>query len=53
LMIGITLALLLEVPEYYLLLRLTVYGVVFYGPLLRRQRAASRSAFAALGVEPR
>jgi phosphatidylglycerophosphate synthase len=53
LMIGITLALLLEVPEYYLLLRLTVYGVVFYGPLLRRQREASRNAFAALGVEPR
>jgi hypothetical protein len=53
LMIGITLALLLEVPEYYLLLRLTVYGVVFYGPLMRRQREASRNAFAALGVEPR
>jgi phosphatidylglycerophosphate synthase len=53
LMIGITLALALEVPEYYLLLRLTVYGVVFYGPLMRRQREASRRAFEALGVEPR
>jgi phosphatidylglycerophosphate synthase len=53
LMIGITLALALELPEYYLLLRLTVYGVVFYGPLRLRQREASRRAFAALGVEPR
>ena len=53
LMIGITCALALEVPEYYLLLRLTVYGVVFYGPLMRRQRLASARAFAALGVEPR
>jgi phosphatidylglycerophosphate synthase len=53
LMFGISLALLFEVPEYYLLLRLTLYGVVFYGPLLRRQREASRRAFAALGIEPR
>lgn len=53
LMIGITLALALELPEYYLLLRLTVYGAVFYGPLMLRQREASRRAFAALGVEPR
>jgi phosphatidylglycerophosphate synthase len=53
LMIGITLALALEVPEYYLLLRLTLYGVVFYGPLMRRQRQASERAFAALGVVPR
>jgi len=53
LMIGITLALAFEVPEYYLLLRLTLYGVVFYGPLMRRQRQASARAFAALGVEPR
>jgi phosphatidylglycerophosphate synthase len=53
LMIGITLALALELPEYYLLARLTVYGVVFYGPLMHRQRRASARAFAALGVEPR
>ncbi len=53
LMIGITLALALELPEYYLLLRLTVYGAVFYGPLMRRQRAASKAAFHALGIEPR
>jgi phosphatidylglycerophosphate synthase len=53
LMIGIAIALALELPEYYLLLRLTVYGVVFYGPLMRRQREASRRAFEALGVEPR
>lgn len=53
LMMGITVALALEVPEYYLLLRLTVYGAVFYGPLMRRQREASRRAFEALGVEPR
>ncbi|MES1183838.1 MAG: CDP-alcohol phosphatidyltransferase family protein [Myxococcales bacterium] len=53
LMLGITLALALEVPEYYLLLRLTLYGVIFYGPLMRRQRQASARAFAALGVEPR
>jgi phosphatidylglycerophosphate synthase len=53
LMIGITLALAFEVPEYYLLLRLTLYGLVFYGPLMLRQRRASERAFAALGVEPR
>jgi phosphatidylglycerophosphate synthase len=53
LMIGISLALALEIPEYYLLARLTVYGVVFYGPLMARQRRASKQAFAALGVEPR
>ena len=53
LMMGITLALAFEVPEYYLLLRLTLYGLVFYGPLMRRQRRASQQAFAALGVEPR
>ena len=53
LMIGISLALALEAPEYYLLLRLTLYGIVFYGPLMRRQREASRRAFEALGVEPR
>ena len=53
LMIGISLALALEAPEYYLLLRLTLYSLVFYGPLMRRQREASRRAFEALGVEPR
>lgn len=53
LMIGITLSLALEVPEYYLLLRLTLYSFVFYGPLLRRQRRASARALSALGVEPR
>lgn len=53
LMIGITLALALELPEYYLLARLTIYGAVFYGPLRLRQRRASQRAFAALGVEPR
>lgn len=53
LMIGITIALALELPEYYLLARLTIYGVVFYGPLMLRQRRASQRAFAALGVEPR
>jgi len=53
LMIGITLALALELPEYYLLLRLTLYSLVFYGPLMQRQRRASGSAFRALGVEVR
>ncbi|HXK18960.1 MAG TPA: hypothetical protein VNG33_14210, partial [Polyangiaceae bacterium] len=53
LMIGITLALALELPEYYLLLRLTLYSLVFYGPLMQRQRRASESAFRALGVQPR
>jgi hypothetical protein len=52
LMIGITLALFLELPEVYLLLRLTLYGLVFYGPLMLRQREASRRAFEALGVSP-
>jgi phosphatidylglycerophosphate synthase len=53
LMIGITLALAFEVLEYYMLLRVTLYVLVFYGPLRRRQRQASERAFAALGVEPR
>lgn len=53
LMLGITLALALKLPEYYLLMRLTLYGAVFYGPLMLRQREASRRAFEALGVEPR
>jgi phosphatidylglycerophosphate synthase len=53
LMIGISIALALELPEYYLLARLTIYNVIFYGPLMRRQRRASQRAFAALGVEPR
>ena len=53
LMIGVSLALAFEVLEYYMLLRLTVYVLVFYGPLRSRQRAASERAFAALGVEPR
>jgi phosphatidylglycerophosphate synthase len=53
LMIGIALALAFEVLEYYMLLRVTLYVLVFYGPLRRRQRQASARAFAALGVEPR
>lgn len=53
LMLGITLALLFERPEHYLLLRATVYALVFYGPLRARQRRASERAFAALGVVPR
>jgi phosphatidylglycerophosphate synthase len=53
LMIGITLALALELPEYYLLLRLTLYGAVFYGSLMQRQRRASRRAFADMGLVPR
>ncbi len=53
LMIGVTLALAFEVLEYYMLLRVTLYVLVFYGPLMRRQRQASARAFAALGVEPR
>jgi hypothetical protein len=53
LMIGITLALAFEALEYYMVLRVTLYVLVFYGPLRRRQREASARAFAALGVEPR
>lgn len=53
LMMGITLALALELPEYYLLMRLTLYGLVFYGSLMLRQREASRRAFEAMGVVPR
>jgi phosphatidylglycerophosphate synthase len=52
-MIGISLALALELPEHYLMLRLTLYSLVFYGPLMLRQRRASQRAFAAMGVEPR
>ena len=50
LQIGITLSLLLEVPEYYMLLRLTLMNLVFYGPLRARQRIASVRAMAAIGV---
>ena len=39
LQMGIALALLFEVPEYYMLLRLTLMNLVFYGPL--RWRAAT------------
>jgi len=53
LMMGITLALALEAPEHYIILRFTLYGVVFYGSLMFRQRAASRRAFEAMGVVPR
>jgi phosphatidylglycerophosphate synthase len=53
LMIGITLALAFEVLEYYMVLRVTVYCLVFYGSLRSRQRQASQAAFAALGVDPR
>jgi phosphatidylglycerophosphate synthase len=50
LMFGITLALLFEVPDYYLLFRLTLLNLVFYGPLRARQRRASARAFAALAA---
>ncbi|HEX2869708.1 MAG TPA: CDP-alcohol phosphatidyltransferase family protein [Polyangiaceae bacterium] len=53
LMMGISIALAFEVLEYYMLLRVTVYVLAFYGPLRSRQRQASQAAFAALGVEPR
>lgn len=49
-MMGVTLSLLLEIPEYYMLFRLTLLNAVFYGPLRAGQRAASRRAMAALGV---
>ncbi|HKY35900.1 MAG TPA: CDP-alcohol phosphatidyltransferase family protein [Polyangiaceae bacterium] len=52
LQICITLSLLLEVPEYYILLRITLYNLVFYGPLRSRQRVASRRTMAALGLAP-
>jgi len=50
LMFGIAVSLSLEVPELYLLLRLTLLNAAFYGSLRSRQRAASARAFAALGV---
>ncbi len=53
LMMGISLALAFEVLEYYMVLRVTIYVLAFYGPLRSRQRKASQAAFAALGVEPR
>jgi phosphatidylglycerophosphate synthase len=52
LQICITLCLLLEVPEYYLLLRVTLYNLMFYGPLRSRQRVASRRTMAAIGLAP-
>ena len=53
LMMGIAIALAFEVLEYYMILRVTVYVLAFYGPLRSRQRKASQAAFAALGIEPR
>ena len=52
LQICITLALLLEVPEYYLLLRVTLYNLAFYGPLRAYQRVASQRTMAAIGLAP-
>lgn len=51
LQIAITLGLLFELPEYYMLLRVTLYNLAFYGPLRSRQRAASQRTMAAIGVE--
>lgn len=51
LQMGIALSLLLEVPEYYMLARLTLMNLVFYGPLRWRQREASARAMAAIGVK--
>jgi hypothetical protein len=50
LQIAITLSLLLEIPEYYLLLRVTLFNLVFYGPLRAGQRVASERTMAAIGV---
>ena len=52
LQIAITLCLLLEYPEYYILLRVTLYNLVFYGPLRSRQRVASQRTMAAIGLGP-
>jgi phosphatidylglycerophosphate synthase len=52
LQICITLSLLLEIPEYYILLRVTLYNLAFYGPLRAYQRVASRRTMAAIGLRP-
>lgn len=51
LQMGIALSLLFEVPEYYMLLRVTLMNLAFYGPLRSRQRRASARAMAAIGVK--
>jgi phosphatidylglycerophosphate synthase len=51
-MLGITVSLAVELPEYFMLLRLTLFNLVFYVFLRRRQRAASARAFAALAEVP-
>jgi hypothetical protein len=52
LMFGIALSLAFELTAEYLLLRLTLFNLVFYGPLRWAQRGASRRAMAALSVVP-
>jgi phosphatidylglycerophosphate synthase len=53
LMFGIAIALALEVPEYYLLFRLTLMNAAFYGYVRPRQREASKRAFDALASASR
>lgn len=52
LMFGIALALAFELTAEYLLLRLTLFNLVFYGPLRWSQRKASQRAMTALGFVP-
>jgi hypothetical protein len=50
LVFGIALFSALDLLEVYMIVRLTVMNAVFYGWLRPRQRAASRAAFAEMGV---
>jgi hypothetical protein len=50
LMIGIALALFFELTWEFLLLRLTLFNLVFWGPLRWWQRKASEAASLSLGL---
>lgn len=50
LVFGIALFSALDLLEYYMLVRLTLMNAVFYGYMRPKQRAASRAAFAEMGL---
>mgnify|MGYP003579830870 CR=1 FL=1 len=50
LVFGISVSVALGLVPYYMLLRLVVLNVVFYGYLRPEQRRVTRAAFTAMGV---
>jgi hypothetical protein len=50
LVFGISVSLIFDVVQYYMLFRLLVLNGFFYGYMRPAQRAASKAAFQALGL---